>query len=57
MDAQGKPWTIDSSPFGFMGKANCLCLNSPYRELALKQTKEIADRFTFDSWWIDMLVL
>jgi hypothetical protein len=55
LDAQGNPKFIDSSPNGFMGKANFLCLNSPYRELALKQTKEIADRFTFDSWWIDMV--
>jgi hypothetical protein len=55
LDAKGKPKIMDSSPNGFMGKTNFLCLNSPYRELALKQTKEIADRFPFDSWWIDMV--
>ena len=53
INAQGKPWTIDFSPLGFLGKTNWLCLNSPYRELALKQVKEIADRFTFDAWWLD----
>jgi hypothetical protein len=53
INAEGKPWTIDFSSLGFLGKTNWLCLNSPYRELALKQVKEIADRFTFDFWWLD----
>lgn len=53
INAQGKPRTIDFSPLGFLGPTDWLCLNSPYRELALKQVKEIADRFPFDFWWLD----
>jgi hypothetical protein len=30
-----------------------LCLNSPFREYYMKQVKEIADRYTFDSWFVD----
>ena len=55
LDANSKPVQNDTSPSGFMGKVNFLCLNSPFRELALKQVKEIADRYTFDSWFIDIL--
>ena len=55
LDASSKPVQYDTSPAGFMGKVNFLCLNSPFRELALKQVKEIADRYTFDSWFIDIL--
>jgi hypothetical protein len=54
LDANSKPVQSDTSPAGFMGKVNNLCLNSPFRELALKQVKEIADRYTFDSWFIDI---
>lgn len=52
-DAQGKPWTYNFADEGYLGRTNFLCPNSPYRELALKQVKEIADRFTFDAWFID----
>jgi hypothetical protein len=55
LDANSKPVQDDTTPYGFMGKVNNLCLNSPFRELALKQVKEIADRYTFDSWFIDIL--
>ena len=56
LDANSKPVWNNPSPLGFMGKGNYLCLNSPFRELALKQVKEIADRYTFDGWFIDLLV-
>ena len=54
LDAQGKPVSWDTTPYGFMGKTNVLCVNSPFRELALKQIQEIAERFSFDSWFIDI---
>lgn len=54
LDEQGKPKTSDTARYGFMGKINHLCLNTPFRDLALKQVKEIAERFTFDSWFIDI---
>jgi hypothetical protein len=57
LDEQGKPKQFDTTPYGFMGKTNLLCTNSPFRELALKQVKEIAERFTFDSWFIDIFGL
>jgi Hypothetical glycosyl hydrolase 6 len=57
LDEQGKPKQSDTTRFGFMGKVNLLCTNSPFRELALKQVKEIAERFTFDSWFIDIFGL
>jgi hypothetical protein len=55
LDANSKPVQIDTSEAGFMGKVNYLCLNSPFLDLAVKQVKEIADRYTFDSWFIDIL--
>jgi hypothetical protein len=57
LDEQGKPRQFDTTRFGFMGKTNLLCTNSPFRELALKQIKEIAERFTFASWFIDIFGL
>lgn len=30
-----------------------LCLNSPFRPYYMKQVKEIADRYSFDSWFVD----
>jgi hypothetical protein len=54
-DANSKPVQIDTAPYGFMGKTNWLCVNSPFQELALKQVKEIADRYTFDSFFVDVL--
>lgn len=53
LDVEGKPKFTNFAPFGYLGKTNFLCLNTPFRELVLKQVKEIADRFTFDSWWLD----
>lgn len=53
LDAQSKPKFADFAPYGYLGKTNFLCLNTPFRELVLDQFKEIADRFTFDSVWID----
>jgi hypothetical protein len=55
LDAQSRPVQSDTSPYGFMGPVNFLCLNSPFREHAVKQVKEIADRYTFDSWFEDIL--
>jgi hypothetical protein len=54
LDDQGKPQIMDLTPYGFLGKTNFLCPNSPFTDLALKQINEIADRFTFDSWFIDV---
>jgi hypothetical protein len=55
MDSNSKPVFNPASPLGFMGKVNYLCLNTPFRRLALNQVKEIADRYTFDGWFIDLL--
>lgn len=55
LDANSKPVQIDTTDSGFLGKVNYLCLNSPFFDLASKQVKEIADRYTFDSWFVDIL--
>jgi hypothetical protein len=56
MDSHSQPVFNPGSPLGFMGRTNYLCLNSPFRELALNQVKEIADRYTFDGWFIDLFL-
>lgn len=38
---------------GVQGGVHFLCLNSPFRQLYMKQVKEIADRYAFDSWFVD----
>ena len=53
LNTQGEPIIMDFSSEGYLGKTNFLCLNTPFRQLALNQFKEIADRFTFDSLWLD----
>ena len=54
LNEQGKPKTSDTARYGFMGKINHLCLNTAFRDLALNQIREIAGRFTFDSWFTDI---
>jgi hypothetical protein len=54
LDEQGKAKSSDTTRYGFMGKINHLCINTPFRDLALRQVKEIAERFAFDSWFIDI---
>jgi len=51
IQADGKPALFAGG--GVPGEVTFLCLNSPFRELYMKQVKEIADRFTFDSWFVD----
>jgi hypothetical protein len=61
---QHPEWTLQDSngkPVKFTGGTaqqpeavvTFLCLNSPFREYYMKQVKEIADRYTFDSWFVD----
>jgi len=38
---------------GVEGGVHYLCLNSPFRQLYMKQVKEIGDRYAFDSWFVD----
>lgn len=53
-DASGKPvrFTV-GTPENPEAVVTYLCLNSPFREYYMKQVKEIADRYTFDSWFVD----
>jgi hypothetical protein len=51
LQADGKPAFFGGA--GVEGGVTFLCLNSPFRELYMKQVKEIADRYTFDSWFVD----
>jgi len=53
LDADSKPVEYDNTPSGFLGKIDMLCFNSPFREFCLKQVKEVADRYAFDSWFVD----
>jgi len=56
LDANGKPVKEDETSQGFLGATSYLCFNSPFREYCLKQVKELADRFTFDLWDVDILM-
>ncbi len=38
---------------GIEGGVHFLCLNSPFRQLYMKQVQEIAGRYEFDSWFVD----
>jgi hypothetical protein len=55
VNADGKPMTADTSHAGIMGKTNCLCINSPFRDVVINQAKEIGQRYDFDAWFFDML--
>jgi len=56
VDANSKPVQQDNTSDGFLGKTGFLCFNSPFREFCLKQVKELADRYTFDAWDVDILL-
>jgi len=55
VDANAKPSQADISSGGFLGVVNYMCFNSPFREFCFKQVKELADRYTFDAWDVDIL--
>jgi hypothetical protein len=53
-DREGKPvrFTV-GTPQSPEAVVTYLCLNSPFREHYMQQVKEIGDRYTFDSWFVD----
>ena len=51
LDAKGN--AIRFGGQGVEGGVTFLCMNSPFRDLYMKQVKEIADRYVFDSWFVD----
>jgi hypothetical protein len=55
VDANAKPSQADITSGGFLGVVNYMCFNSPFREFCFKQVKELADRYTFDAWDVDIL--
>ena len=58
LDANGKPVQENGGDEEslFLGAVSHLCFNSPFREYCLKEVKELADRYTFDFWDIDILL-
>ena len=58
LDAKSKPVedTDDPAADDFIGRINYPCFNSPFREFCLKQVKELADRYSFDYWDVDILI-
>ncbi|HVA00544.1 MAG TPA: alpha-amylase family protein [Terriglobia bacterium] len=51
LTAEGKPMKFSVGPPEAV--VTFLCLNSPFRQYYMKQVKEIADRYSFDSWFVD----
>ncbi|MFC3800806.1 beta-galactosidase trimerization domain-containing protein [Cohnella sp. GCM10012308] len=39
------------------GRYGVCCINSPYRLFALEQIAELCENYTFDGFWIDMILL
>lgn len=54
LDPKGNParFTV-STPEQPEAVVTFLCLNSPFRDYYMKQVKEIVNRYSFDSWFVD----
>jgi len=55
LDEHSQPVYHDTTGQGFLGRVAFLCFNSPFREFCFNQVKELADRYTFDAFDVDIL--